>query len=191
MLAIDDFTMGYGSIASYRQYLNKRVAALCAEHRSGQVQAHQCPIPYQDISKDASADLAQGMNHRLSWRSLSGQKAMCRVRLGLLRLSHLNGKDSDARYTHCIFCDQRLLSPYLHTFASCAYWVNQRTRVWQQASTPQPQSKRDALLGVVRSRPGMRQYDACIAWITEISSAEQKFWQESTRPRSRISAQVR
>ena len=170
---------GHGSTASYRRYIDTRIAELCAEGRRGKVGSHQQPIPYRDINIGANADQAQGIHHRLSWRVLSGQRAMSRVRLGLLRLSHLNGKASEARYQQCIFCEQRLLSPYLHTFASCVFWANQRTAFWQRASVAQPESNRDALLGVVRSRPGWRQYEACISWVAELSSKEQKYWQQN------------
>ena len=66
----------------------------------------------------------------MAWSVLNSQRSLCRLRGGLITLSHLEVRRSAAQRTRCIFCDEPTLSPTLHVLCRCKRWAAERADVW-------------------------------------------------------------
>ena len=113
---------------------------------------------------------------QLQWHSLVAQRSFSRLRLGYFALGHLQHKQSEARYQHCIMCDKRTRNGYAHALCACTHWDSQRTAYWNLVGIQQPEPKSSAVKTILCTPSNARQYESACAWAKDLESAHDRFW---------------
>ena len=114
----------------------------------------------------------------LPWPVLRGQRSYSRLRSGLLVLSHLNRKESRARYQHCLLCDQRTLSPYMHVLTSCSATAAQRFVFWHEIGEC-PATKREQEIIILSRSPGDHGFNAAVHLADELDESSRQFFKNN------------
>ena len=165
------------SLDDYKTYVK-----VCAERASlsvwrQQVAEHVLPIPFLSWSGAPRCDLQWHEASRLSWACLASQRALCRLRAGLLRLGHVSGQRSSARRQACIFCNTFSLSMHFHVMCRCTIWEQQRSSVWnQRENSMPPDSMHDQLAALFCTSPGDESYASLVAWARLLDNGVREFW---------------
>ena len=116
------FADGGSTLAKYKRFLRAHLAEVCKGKWEQDLARYTRPRLYSSFRPTANADykLALSTKTALGWSQLCMQQSLSRLRLGTITLAHLSGRRSQARYQHCIFCNCKTLSPFLHSFTACS-----------------------------------------------------------------------
>ena len=112
----------------------------------------------------------------LSWGELQGQRALARLRLRLVRLTHVGGALSWARRQQCICCGTNTHSPTMHVLAACAKTGPLRQAFWQARGTDAPPDKESNVRAALSVRPGAAGYAEAAALAVFLEREEAVFW---------------
>ena len=119
--------------------------------------------------------LSEALHTDLSWHLLYDIRSLCRIRVGIVTLSHKNGCRSQARIQYCIFCAAAVPDPYLQAIMECARWADLRTAV--RISTPAPRRvNRTAMLDQLNLLPNQRGFEQIVDLCAAIDKAATHFW---------------
>ena len=177
---IDDFPeMQSGSERSalaYKHYVISRATQVCAERRRARLVAHQRPFPYTELRTGVNEDYQQICNLSLSWQVRVGQRAFSRIRLGLLQFGHLQGRQSSARYQHCIICNARTLCPIFHVLTTCSALTSLRACFWTAHRQGEPENRKQAALAILSSHPSDAGFAEAVELAVELHRLEKIFW---------------
>ena len=124
-----------------------------------------------------SALVQKALTSQLEWATLKGMLALCRIRAGVVCLSHIDRRHSQARVQHCIHCNVSNNDPYLHAFLLCETWHMQRELVFKSIEKP-VRLNRQALYDILNTAPGQPGFECIVELCVEIDRAAQKFWQD-------------
>ena len=104
-----------------------------------------------------------------------GVYALCRIRAGLVVLSHKNKRVSQARLQCCIMRNACVSDPYLHSVLNCEHWASQREVLFAVRSRP-GRMNRDAMYALLNICPGETAFDEVVQLSVAIDSAANDFW---------------
>ena len=110
------FMGGTASASEYKAYVKDHISVRVASKRQASLASHVSPCALPCKLNSAYKD---ALSRESNWHLMQTQRAFSQLRLGYFTLVHLGHKRSQARYQHCIFCNQRVLSGYYHTLCAC------------------------------------------------------------------------
>jgi hypothetical protein len=87
---------------------------------------HQAQVPYDRFQPQQSDVVLSLAQVSLTMDVLTGIRAWCRLRAGLVRLRHRDGKRSRSKFQSCLFCTQVVRNATVHMVASCPMWKSHR-----------------------------------------------------------------
>ena len=135
--------------------------------------AHSIPFPIQLLHSGPSADCAVLRRCSVSWDTLSGQRSLCRLRAGLLDLSHRNNRRSNASQRYCIFCGVLTRAPYIHVLGECSFTAQHRSalEVYVPATAP-----REASLNLLCATASQAYFALAVSFASYVEKASCNFW---------------
>jgi hypothetical protein len=139
--------------------------------------SHRAQVPYGQfaVASGASIDAWRGMS--LSTSALSGMRSLCRLRCGELRLRHLNGQESVAKFQRCIFCDARVRNATVHCLALCSKWEKFREDLSLALAIKAEQSYQEFALICLRADcPAAA--EVMLRWAQEVDRECYIFWKK-------------
>ena len=80
---------------------------------------HASHIPYEVFMTGRNYAMETMRRRPIDWNLQFGVRSWCRLRAGLLRLCHRNGRTSDARVQSCILCNRAVRNPLVHVLGVC------------------------------------------------------------------------
>ena len=109
------------------------------------------------------------------WGVLTGHRSLCRLRAGLLNVSHKHLKKSSAKLRKCILCNKATYAPYLHILGECAKTEAHRV---DMASWLVPGSPKEVSLQILRASPPHPGFEEVVALAASIEHLCNDFWQK-------------
>ena len=117
----------------------------------------------------------------LRWDELLGVRAWCRLRAGLVRLSHRFCKRSAAKVQQCVFCDVYTSDAHAHVFEECAEWADFRIPPVMDILQHARVNSLHVAAGILRVAPPSCLWRHILRWSLQIDRAASAFWQQGPR----------
>ena len=90
-------------------------------------------------------------------------------------LRHLNGRRSQARFQHCIFCERGVRNGTRHVLSRCERWTQERNQCLDLLSLPDHTD--DAItLVLLRVRPSHPAFRSRLWFADSVADLEKEFW---------------
>ena len=159
-------------------YVTVRLQDICLLRWRSAVASHVLPYPYLLLQPVPSEILKEAVIQAWPWQTQLRLRGWCRLRTGLVRLGHVNGRRSDACMQKCIFCDTEVPVSALgdHVMGQCEQWNAQRAR-WSsifEGGQPDPPS----FAVVCASQAPGPAFWAAIEFADLVEAATSKWWKD-------------
>lgn len=128
-----------GNLQQYRLYVRQRCRDLGLPSWREVAQRHARLPLYLEVQPQHSNLLHLVPNLVLGWEDRQAVRSFCRLRAGIIRLTHVDGRLSRASIQNCIFCSKRLRTGLPHVLCRCATFEGW----WQQLATLRRQEDRE------------------------------------------------
>jgi hypothetical protein len=155
--------------------VRKGLEAVCLSRLRDSVSKHSVPVSYLSYSRGFSTDLVDALSLSLSFCALSGQRALARLRAGLVEFGHNSGKRTRARVQSCICCTARTRSPAIHCLLECPAFSRQRGPV-AAAFSGQSWSRLECARQLLGLRPGHPAFVDLLQLIVDMEKASVNYW---------------
>ena len=171
-----DMSLG---IPEYKRYVKQTLAAKCLARLQSLVQSSECFLSWRIINPDLTPSkmLTSILKQPSSWNSLLASRALCRLRLNLFPLGHLQGSFSRARVVSCIACGRTVRGPLAHMLLSCEKFAGVRGALVSLVG-----SEEGSLSRILCLQPGQQGFEEVLALAQEIQKFAFKYWRERSRP---------
>ena len=137
---------------------------------------HVIPIPYLEWRAVPNIDFQARHVDVLLWPQQLAQRAICRLRAGLIRLGHVNRACSSASHQQCIFCGTLCSSLHFHVFSRCDEWSSRRQSVWT-AIGDMPSASAEQLRTLFALAPGDGEASLVwLSWAKDLDGMARAFW---------------
>jgi hypothetical protein len=185
LLAEWDLADFYGSrgaqqdLAAYFRYVKTTLVQICAQKWAPALAKHVQPFPYVQIQHNmGNITMSLASRTLCHWDELLGTRSWCRLRAGLVRLSHRFHKRSNAKVQLCIFCDVCVSDAYAHAFGECAEWADLRLPPIVDIMRQAPTSGLHVAASILGIVPPHRLWRHILRWSLQIDRAASAFWQQ-------------
>ncbi|CAE7805313.1 unnamed protein product [Symbiodinium necroappetens] len=128
-----------GNLQQYRLYVRQRCRDLGLPSWREVAQRHARLPLYLEVQPQHSNLLHLVPNLVLGWEDRQAVRSFCRLRAGIIRLTHVDGRLSRASIQNCIFCSKRVRTGLPHVLCRCATFEGW----WQQLATLRRQEDRE------------------------------------------------
>ena len=141
---------------------------------------HAVPAPYADLGGKPS-DLPKALlGSNVPWDALQGHQSLCRLRAGLVDISHVNGNVSRASVRSCIFCGKKTYAPYVHVLGCCkASWSDALPKRWLELGA------KDRMLAFLCCQPQEAHFHAVASLAKQIDRHATVFFLKTSKVLSR------
>ncbi|CAE8613108.1 unnamed protein product [Polarella glacialis] len=157
------------SSTKYCTYVKGDLAATCMRDWTPAAQKHVRPLPYLSLTAGPTTMLNDALRLRLAWAVLVGHRELIRLWRGLLRLSHVARKRSQASIQFCIFCQCRFRNVYKHVVRDCPVQADSRVLI-QNAGV-------DCSTCVfLATAPSSSAFRSVVGFAVAVGSGERSFW---------------
>ena len=129
------------------------------------------------MSSGPSPALKLALRSNFSWRVLVSQRAVARLRCGLVLLGHRSGKPSCAKSQSCLFCGCTTDHLWAHVFGECPAWAAHRQAVVTHLHCDGLRSW-DFMYRVVSATAEAPGYDICALFVAEVVGRAELRWKE-------------
>ena len=157
----------------YKMYVKKSLVDACIPEWKSSVARHLLPIPYLSIAVAPHNSVFEARGFKLSWNTLTGHLHLCRLRCGMMRLGHLNGRGSGAKVQQCILCNKRYTAVFSHVITSCSSLASERSS-WQ-AALDRAVCAQDLTCG-----PDETGFVEAVVFASEVARESHAFWSKQT-----------
>ena len=164
-----------GGTAAYKKAVKRILAEQCLQIWKKTVSGHLHPLNYLNQREAPSEDYAKGLQSELPFEVLVGQRAVSRLRCGLIDFGHIDGHRSQARTQQCIFCGKRVLASSLlvHAWSRCSNTTEGLSQ--EERSRITDMSHSDVAKQVACS-PGDEEYVLMVKRATLLDNKACAFW---------------
>ena len=163
----------------YKVHIRRILADQSEAQWLEQAAVHHVPFPYSDLAGSSLRAMLPRNWVDNTWASLSGHRSLCRLRAGLLDLSHRGGKRSAAAVRECIFCAKKTRAPYIHVLGECAVSCNPSLPASWSGLTP-----RDRALAFLSAGPVDAHFTTVSLVAKRIHDDCEMYWREKLAARS-------
>jgi hypothetical protein len=167
-----------GSYSQYCTYIHDALTVRYASRWQAAASRHRVPIDLKRVASGSSEVLKLAMKLDLGWAVLIGQRAVARLRCGLIPLGHRDGRPSSAATQSCVFCSCCSSSMWAHVFAVCPRWHVQRQVVLESHSCNSGRPW-DLMYFIVGATPDSPAYGACVIFVAQVVAGAERFWRDS------------
>ena len=170
---------GAGSdLTAYFKYVRDHLVARCRNQWAPDLAKHVLPFPYQMVMRSGRWSMSAAGKAACTWEELLGIRSWCRLRAGLIRLTHRFHRRSAAKIQQCIFCNDSVSDGYAHVFSSCPEWSACRIQPLQDEMGAQTREDVPVAAVVLRVGPGSRLWRSVLRWSHRIDLECVSFWQQ-------------
>ena len=151
-------------LKAYRTYVKDTLAERCRRKFLSLIDSQ-----FHTLCLNPGQILPPLVRLNVPWNILVASRALCRLRLLVLPLSHKGGDPSRAREQKCIFCESWTTTPLGHVIFRCEHWKGFRVkfRCLDQSIT----------LGQFLSLPvDDDSFQQLAAWALQIYNSTKDFW---------------
>ena len=120
ILDLPYWTTESGSLAKYRQYVRSCCVHLGLRSWVATAERHTRLPRYLEFQSSHSGLLQMVPDLKLHWEDGQAVRAFCRLRAGIIRLTHRDGRLSRACIQQCIFCGRRVRNGLPHVLCRCS-----------------------------------------------------------------------
>ena len=167
---------GKVSLEAFKEYVECQVERKCSGKWRSAAGRHTLPIPYLDWRTAPNIEFREGDVGMLSWPNQIAQRAVCRLRAGLIRLGHVNMASSSANKQNCIYCGTLCSSLHFHVLSRCAVWLSRRQHLWTVIGR-MPPSTAEQLRVLFALEPGDGEaYHIWLSWAKDLDQKARHFW---------------
>ena len=166
------------TVASYKDYVWNILANTCQSSWWSVARRHRAQVPYSQFVTKGGESLHVWRTLPLPATALLRMRSWCRFRCGLFDLRHLGGRNSDAEYQKCIFCDADVRNATVHCLSLCGHWATNRVDLVRCLGVAPEAGNQEFALAAL----GCLDLDALVVlihWAAEMDYAASAFW--STR----------
>lgn len=167
------------SYDEYCTYIHDALAVRYASRWQIAAARHRVPIDLTRVASSTSDVLKLAMKLDLGWAVLIGQRAVARLRCGLIPLGHKDGRSSSAATQSCVFCNCCSSSMWAHVFAVCPRWLVQR-QVILESNFCHSVRPWDLMYFIVGATPDSPAYGACVSFVAQVVAGAERFWRDSS-----------
>ena len=174
---------GAGAI-SYAKYMARVRSALedvCLVSWRAAAEQHRAAFHYPALQARPSTVLRECRERDLDWEVQRGDRSWCRLRAGLVRLSGLEGRESQARFQRCVLCDAWTRNPTTHALGRCSTWQAQRAAFLEAAPGLQGQRPYVIAHAALTAKVCDPAFKVVVQWSMEIDQAATPYWNARTR----------
>ena len=118
---IPDFPESGLSLRKYKRMVSDLLSDACVGNAVNKLQKRRAAVSF-DVAypfKKLPLTLYMAARCPLDWKALHGVRSLCRLRLGLLQLTHIGGRQSSAKVRLCIACTRPTTCPVAHVLLVC------------------------------------------------------------------------
>ena len=180
--SIPDFQDAGLPFRKYKLIVTNLLQDACVNNAVSKLRAQNSAISF-DVAYPSGAlplTLYLAARHPLDWKVLHGVRSLCRLRLGLLHLTHVGGRQSDAKVRMCIACSRPTTCPVAHMLLVCTALATARERLTSINAWGVLQEGR--LRRLLSLEPGTEGFCELVMLARSIDDMAVEFWKN--RPRS-------
>ena len=168
------------SYEAFKDYVRGAVASKTASVWRNAIGCHGGSIPYVLLEPMPGLSLC-----RLNGASLTPGvhmlvRSWCRLRCGLLFLSHSNGQRRRRRYLDCIWCDQSTRNEMVHCLSSCARWHEWRVVLERHLGLVAAHGSQTFASSCLGSDVSQATFESMVMWASAIDQEEAQFWRQQS-----------
>ena len=167
------------SYSHYKKSVDTALQRFSANIWSSQIQHHRAQIPYSVVCDRLHDTLQTVRNAHLPWDTLLCVRAWCRLRTGLLYLSHVNGRRSSATYQSCIFCNSGVRNAVVHCMGVCKHWDKRLAFTSLMPEQAHPATADALALVLLSCHPSSAGFADLMLWCNQIDRESDQFWHQS------------
>ena len=161
---------------SYREYLRGHLEGIWLDTWFTEAATSRQPPAYTSFQAAPSCIIKGVAGSPFPWEVRVAIFALCKLRVGALVLSSLNGRRSSAKIQRCIFCNTRTRTARIHVMASCSYWRIRREQVKDLLGLSDDLQSADLCRAIFNCNLQCRAFPALTAWAAEIDRGCTGFW---------------
>ena len=165
---------GAAPLGAYLRHVTSLLEARCIASWRRAAHLHDRPIPYRDLANEPSVWPSLLRMFPAPWPVLRGHASLCRLRAGLVEVSHLHGRRSSASVRECIGCGCHCRAPLLHVLSACAHWT-------PDGAAPGVKRRRAVALAVLNATPGTNDFASAAGLASRIELDVRVFWSDPSR----------
>ena len=170
--------MSGDNFSNYCSYIHDSLSVRYSYRWHAASSRHRAPIQHARVASSCSVALKSALSRDFAWNVLIGQRAVARLRCGLVSLGHRDGNPSCAATQCCVFCNCSSSSMWAHVFAVCPRWSAQRQLLLVSSSCPSIRPW-DVMYFIVGTTPANPDYEACVLFIADVVADALRFWRDS------------
>ena len=163
------------SMEHYKLYVDSVLATRYRASWTSIISRHRSHVPYHLFEPLPGTGIGRLQVH-LPLASHVHVRSWCRLRCGLLCLSHLGGSRSAARFQDCIFCKQSVRNNLVHSLSLCPRWASRRTLLEEAAQLERRRGAQEFTLQCLRSDLPGEALICMLTWAAELDRGEYEFW---------------
>ncbi len=166
------------SLWTYKKQVLAQLSAVCAEQAGRLLRSRRSCMPFGTIYPD---NLLPGVIHAaarfsMGWQPLVAVRAFCRLRLGILVLTHVGGKASAAKCRFCIACGMAVTAPVTHAMIRCAAFDEYRLPLCGTVAWGDEVVGR--LSSLLQLQPGDEGFEAVLLLAAKVDEYAVSFWSQ-------------
>ena len=164
-----------GNLKNYKAHVTQILLAAGREDWYAEVDRHSSQIPYRLFQAEPSSAFKDLPYCDLSWSERLSVRCWCQLRAGLFNFRHLNGRLSQAKYQHCIFCSSGVRNATVHVLGKCTRWVVHRAVCFSALGLVN-ESCDVVALAFLQVRPGHVAFKSVLHFCCALAEAEKEYW---------------
>ena len=168
-----------GPGADYKCYVDGSLAKSYGIIWRGIVSRHRAHIPYYLFESSPGLAVSRLQSAALSVETQGSLRSWCRLRCGLLTLSHLAGRESAARHQTCIFCNECTRNAAVHCLSLCSRWADRRCFVEALLRCNASDGAQNFALHCMRSDISEAALESLVVWAADLDREASAFWHDS------------
>ena len=162
-------------MAQYKQHINHALSASArTEWRAG-VEKHSAQVPYYLFQHGPSTALVDSKRCNLTWAERLNLRGWCQLRAGLLVFRHLQGRRSQAKFQHCIFCDTAVRNATVHVLSICGCWTAERSACLSLLNAQELPNDQKTL-AILRVCPSSRAFKQVLSFAAALADSAGHYW---------------
>ena len=177
--SIDDWPAWHApdkTLAGYKMYVSAQLQAACRSSWLSVASCHRANITYTTFAQHARIHLRQWRSLGLPHDALLSMRSLCRLRAGLITLTHLGGKQSGAVHQSCIFCGGVTAKSTVHCLSLCGFWTNERCGFVRSSSLSLSIGNHNFAVATLRGDLSVEALSQLIRWANSIDKQAYDFW---------------
>ena len=136
---------------------------------------------YLEFQAQPSQLLLLVSNLGLSWTDRQSVRSFCRLRAGVIRLTHLQGRISRAQIQHCIFCEMRVRIGLPHVLCRCTAMQDWWRLLWELRQNGSPDLLSEEAKGILTCPTLSPLFVLVLRFAQDIDAGARFFWQAAGR----------